>query len=229
MRSIEVLTSTNLLFRQRSWVFADDNRDAIEQAWNKRVHANPCLWNGEVLIAHDVVISNGVLSAGLSKTDYASFLVWRDWGWPDTSVFNLFGMGVVRSRDGALVFGEMASHTANAGIIYPPGGSLEPKDVRPDGRVDLDGSIRDEVREEIGLDVNPDEAGVMFAAIEGQRIAVVKEIASKLSFRQLEAIFADHAAALDMPELSRLVAVRSPMDISDAMPAWAKEVAKTLV
>lgn len=229
MQSIEALNAVDLRHVNRAWAFADSNRGAIDQAWQKRLQVNPHLWNGQVLIAHDVIVAGGALSARLSTTDYASFLVWRDWGWPDQSVFNVFGMGVIRTVDGVLVYGEMAHQTANAGMIYPPGGSLEPRDVKPDGRIDLDGSIRDEICEEIGLDLAQVSSGSMFAVVEGQRLAVVKAINLDQSFGELEALFAAHVAGHDQPELTRLVAVRSISDITAAMPDWAQNVARALL
>src|SRR5713226_8995453 len=81
---------------------------------------------------------------------FASFLAWRDWGFPDGGVFNGFGMGALRCSDGAFVLGEMGEHTANAGRIYFPSGTPDLDDIR-DGAVDISGSIAREVLEETGL------------------------------------------------------------------------------
>ena len=56
--------------------------------------------------------------ASYFETDFASFLAWRDWGFPDAGVFNGFGVGALRAADGAFVLGEMAHHTSNAGRNY---------------------------------------------------------------------------------------------------------------
>ena len=88
------------------------------------------------------------------EADFASFLAWRDWGFPDKGVFNGFGMGALRGSDGAFVLGEMAANTANAGRIYFPSGMSDPCDVR-DGAFDIAGSIMREVEEETGLDPSP--------------------------------------------------------------------------
>ena len=68
----------------------------------------------------------GSSSASYFETDFAAFLAWRDWGFPDESVFNGFGMGALRCTDGAYVLGEMGAHTANAGRIYFPSGTPDP-------------------------------------------------------------------------------------------------------
>ena len=84
--------------------------------------------------------------------DGPSFLTWRDQGFPDHTVFNGFGMGALRSNDGAFVLGEMAAHTANGGRVYFPSGTPDLDDLR-DGMVDISGSIAREVEEEAGFEV----------------------------------------------------------------------------
>src|SRR5216110_854627 len=71
--------------------------------------------------------------------DFADVLAWRDWGFPDRSVFNGFGMGALRCSDDAFVLGEMGHHTANAGRIYFPSGTPDPDDIR-NGAIDIAGS-----------------------------------------------------------------------------------------
>ena len=41
----------------------------------------------------------------------------------DYGIYNLFGSALIVSGDGALIFGVMGADTANAGRVYPPGGS----------------------------------------------------------------------------------------------------------
>ena len=88
--------------------------------------------------------------ASYFETDFASFLAWRDWGFPDKDVFNGFGMGALRANDGAFVLGVMGEHTANAGRIYFPSGTPDLDDISG-GAVDIDGSVTRELEEETGL------------------------------------------------------------------------------
>ena len=137
-------------FVQRPWPWAQDNRAAIDAHWQKLIAAKPSLFNGRVLIASERRFDGGVYRAVYLPTDYASFLAWRDWGFPDPSVFNGFGMGALFCADGAFVLGEMGQHTSNAGRIYFPSGTPDLNDIR-DGTVDISGSVTRELEEETGL------------------------------------------------------------------------------
>ena len=122
----------------------------------------------------EALLRDGALKARFVTTDYASFVAWRDWGWPDQTVRNCFGSAVILSRDGALIFGRMGAHTLNAGQSYPPGGSLEPADIGADGRVDVIGSLRRELREETGLEPEEARAGDCLAIFDGPRLSIAQ-------------------------------------------------------
>ena len=110
----------------------------------------PTLWNGRVLLGRKPVFDRARFCASYFETDFASFLAWRDWGFPDKDVFNGFGMGALRCADGAFVMGEMAGHTANGGRVYFPSGTPDLDDI-DGGAVDIEGSVAREVAEETGL------------------------------------------------------------------------------
>ena len=109
----------------------------------------PHLWNGRVLLGRDPVFAGDRLSASYFETDFASFLAWRDWGFPDKEVFNGFGMGALLASDGAFVCGVMGEQTANAGRIYFPSGTPDLDDIRGE-TVDIAGSVMRELEEETG-------------------------------------------------------------------------------
>ena len=95
---------------------------------------------GRVLLLNQHIIADATLRGTCFETDYASFLAWRDWHFPDHTVKNFFAAGVVRSSDDAYLLGEMATHTAAAGSIYFPCGTPEPDDLVA-GKADLLGSV----------------------------------------------------------------------------------------
>ena len=92
-----------------------------------------------------------ILRMSLFKTRFSRFLVWRDLGWPDKSIYNCFSMPAVRARDGAYLLGEMGPSHSFAGQLYFPCGTPDPSDIVADGCVDLDGSLVRELAEETGL------------------------------------------------------------------------------
>jgi 8-oxo-dGTP pyrophosphatase MutT (NUDIX family) len=157
-----------------TWAFADSERTRIDEHWRKLADENPKIWNGDVLICTDAALKDGGLQGSFLKTDYASFVAWRDWGWPDKTVCNLFGSAAVVSADKAVLYGRMAGHTLNAGKVYPPGGSLEMKDVMPDGGVDVMGSITRELEEETGLKASDAERGELLAIFDEHRLSVAQ-------------------------------------------------------
>src|SRR5437764_2282927 len=137
----------DLQFAPRPWRFAVERRGEIDAYFAKLQRDKPHMWNGRVLILHEFVITGATLRGAYLETDFASFIAWRDWGWPDPAMRNCFGQGALRAADGAFLLGVMADHTANAGRIYFPSGTPDPDDI-VGASVDLDGSLRRELVEE---------------------------------------------------------------------------------
>src|SRR3569832_834626 len=148
--TIHRVTTLDLGVRPVVWPFAEERRAEIEAHFAEQQRERPKIWNGRVLLGRDAVFTGGHLAATYFEADFASFLAWRDWGFPDSDVFNGFGMGALRASDGAFVMGEMAHHTANSGRIYFPSGTPDLDDVR-DGTLDIPGSVVREIEEETGL------------------------------------------------------------------------------
>jgi 8-oxo-dGTP pyrophosphatase MutT (NUDIX family) len=136
--------------RGATWPFAQERRAEIDAHFAARQREKPKLWNGRVLIGRNPLFAGERLSASYFEVDFASFLAWRDWGFPDSEIFNGFGMGALRSADGAFVMGEMSQHTANAGRVYFPSGTPDLDDIS-NGALDIAGSVAREVEEETGL------------------------------------------------------------------------------
>ena len=162
------------------------NRPDIARHWqaDRRRAANIC-GMARCCCARPPNVSDGVLSASLVKTDYASFIAWRDWGRPDATVLNCFGVPAVFSSDGALLFGVMNDWTLNAGKAYPPSGTLEPKDVRGDGsgrRAGLD-AHRAAARKPDSILLQA-RAGEMVAIFEGPRLAIARRYRLCLELRR---------------------------------------------
>jgi len=217
------LTRTELRLAPRPWPFAQQRRAEIDAHFAHLSSANPHAFNGRVLLLHEFAIGDGVLHGAYFETDFASFIAWRDWGWPDQSVRNCFGQAALRGADGAYLLGVMAAHTLNAGRIYFPSGTPDPSDVTGD-RVDLAGSVLRELTEETGLaatDVAV-EAG-WHAVLAGPRLAMLKPVRSPLPAPELRARILAHLAADVHPELADVRIVRGPADLDDMMPEFIRD------
>jgi 8-oxo-dGTP pyrophosphatase MutT (NUDIX family) len=207
-----------LRFAPRAWPFADERRAAIDAHFAALRRAKPALWNGRVLVLHHHELAGARLSGAYLETDFASFIAWRDWGWPDRSVHNCFGLAALRAADGAFLLGVMAEHTANAGRIYFPGGTPDPNDVF-DGAVDLDASVLRELAEETGIGRHEisAEAG-WHATLSGPRIGLLKIVRSPLPAETLRDRVRAYLRRQAEPELSDLRIVRGPQDLHPQMP-----------
>ncbi|MBV8110116.1 MAG: hypothetical protein JO012_10175, partial [Hyphomicrobiales bacterium] len=95
MMGIDILPVQHLDFHvfPLSWPFAADRRTEIEDYFTHLRHEKPQLWNGRVLLLRDFEISGATLQGTMFETDYANFIAWRDWGFPDRDVRACFAMG----------------------------------------------------------------------------------------------------------------------------------------
>jgi 8-oxo-dGTP pyrophosphatase MutT (NUDIX family) len=206
--------------RPFAWPFAADRRGEIEAHFAAQQAEKPALWNGRVLLGRNASFVDGCFRAECFETGFADFLAWRDWDFPDPGVFNVFGMGALRSRDGAFVLGKMGAHTANAGRLYFPAGTPEPGDLR-DGALDLAGSVARELFEETGIGPADYRAAPQWdCLVAGPKIAVIQLLEVDLSGEALRRLIETNLARQASPELSGVHLVRSTADFSAAMPIF---------
>jgi len=210
----------DLQFVPRPWQFAIQRRSEIDAYFATLQRDKPHMWNGQVLILYEAAIEGTTLRGAYLETDFASFIAWRDWGWPDPTMRNCFGQGALRAADGAFVLGVMSSHTANAGMIYFPSGTPDRNDVVGTS-VDLAGSVLRELEEETGLtaaDVTAEPN--WYAALAGPRLAMLKVLHANLPAVELRARILAHMAAETRPELADVRIARGPADIDPMMPGF---------
>ena len=217
---IHRVTTLELPARPWSWRFAEERRADIDAHFAARQREKPGIWNGRVLLGRNPAFSGECLRADYFETDFASFLAWRDWGFPDKGVFNGFGMGALRSRDGAFIMGEMAQHTSNAGRIYFPSGTPDLDDITG-GAVDIDGSVTREVEEETGLTSADYRAGAYWDCVcTGAAIAMIRILQVDMPGEALRRRIEANLVRQSQPELAAIHLVRGASDLSDAMPRF---------
>ncbi|MCK1335578.1 8-oxo-dGTP pyrophosphatase MutT (NUDIX family) [Bradyrhizobium sp. LM6.10] len=217
---IHRVTTLDLAVRPIVWPFAEVRRAEIAAHFAEKQRERPKIWNGRVLLGRDPVFTDGHFTATYFETDFASFLAWRDWGIPDKAVFNGFGMGALRTSDGAFVMGEMAQHTANGGRIYFPSGTPDLDDVRGD-TLDISGSVVRELEEETGLTAADYRAEPDWhCVVSGPTIAMMQiinlDMPGDVARARIEANLAREAE----PELSAIHLVHGMSDLTPSMPRF---------
>ena len=216
---IHRVSTLDLAFEPRPWPFAEQRRAEISAHFAIKQREKP-IWNGRILLGRNPVFAGERFSASYFEADFASFLAWRDWGFPDTSVFNGFGMGALRGADGAFILGEMGQHTSNAGRIYFPSGTPDLDDIRGDA-VDMSGSVAREVLEETGLASADYRAGAHWdCVVSGAAIAMIRILDVDATGEALRARIEANLARQTQPELCAVHLVRARRDLTAAMPRF---------
>lgn len=207
--TIVPLSRVDALVEPHDWAFARENAALIAAHWTKISAGKPAMFNGRVMLQHRAAIRDGVFEAGYFETDYAAFMTWRDVGHPGPVIRNGFAMAALRASDGAFLCGRMGDHTANAGKVYFAAGTPDREDARPDGTLDLAGSVTRELGEETGLRVEELHVGEGWTAlIEQGRIAFMREVRIDLPADEARALMLERMKHLEEEELSDIVIVR---------------------
>lgn len=218
--TIHRATTLDLAVRPLVWPFAEERRADIAAHFAEKQRERPKLWNGRVLLGRDAAFTDDRLTATYFETDFASFLAWRDWGFPDVTVFNGFGMGALRTSDGAFVMGEMAQHTSNAGRIYFPSGTPDLDDVKG-GVLDIPGSVVRELAEETGLTAADYTVEADWhCVVSGRAIAMIKVLNLNMPGDEARTRIEANLAREDEPELSAIHLVRGISDLTPTMPRF---------
>lgn len=199
------------------WPLAMRDRTAIDAAWSEALAANPRYFNGTVFVLRYAQHTDEMFEAEVGAAEFKTFLYWRDDPRRDPAVRDVFGTAVVVGADGAVMLGVQGAGQLNTGLAYPPGGLIDPRDLRPDGTIDIAASIARELLEETGLGPAAASGGLVSApgflvtvADHFVSIAIVyrsPERARQIADRVTAFIKADRD-----PELERVVFVASLRD-----------------
>jgi hypothetical protein len=207
------------------WLYAEAAAARMDAHWAAQQAQNPAIYDGPVLLACRAEMTGDegarVLAIDAFQTSFSRFLAWRDFGWPDKSVFNHFAMPAVRSSDGAWLVGEMGSDHSSAGRRYFPCGTPDLSDVTAEGAVDLLGSLRRELHEETGLAAAEGrEAADWTVVFENQRIACIKRIDWPAPAGALQARVRGFLAAEAAPELADVHMLAPGVNDDPRLPAF---------
>jgi 8-oxo-dGTP pyrophosphatase MutT (NUDIX family) len=208
---------TRLTLTDEPWPFARQHAREIDAHWDERRRTHPNYFNGAIhlmLSATKAVAPGGVLSARFVKTDFKSFLYWRETGYPPAGTADAFGSGIVVTSDGAVLLGRQSSGNINSGLAYPPGGFIDARDIDGSGRIDIDASIARELMEETGIDPAALTPRPGYLAVEiGPLVSIARVFQIDLTGEAVQARVAAHLAADPNPELAGVVLVWQGSDL----------------
>lgn len=184
------------------------HRAAVEQNWQREITANPHLFDGPMVLQHRLSIDGGVIVGEAHEIPFSMFMWWRRQADP-RGAFHVFGFAVPVSSDGAIVAVKMGDHTANPGQVYCAAGSLDRSDI-VDGKLDLAGNMRREVREETGLDLHEAVADSrLFGVYSGARLLIYRFYRFGATADELIARIRNHMRDAEDEEIADAVAIRS--------------------
>lgn len=204
------------------WGYAERHRETIAAHWRRARAERPKLFDGavHVLLAH--ALQEGTLAGTFARTDFKSFLYWREHG-AEGPTRDGFGSSLIRSSDGCVLLGRQSEGHLNAGAAYPPSGLIEPTDT-VGASIDIDASIARELEEETGLaPADLERRPGYVVTFSGPLVSIAIEWRSALPAVELRARILAHLARQSAPELSDVVIVRSLDEIDDrAILPYAK-------
>jgi len=228
--SVHTVSALNIGVSVRPWAFETAHEADILSHFEEARKRIALLWNGRTLKLTGYSFDDGVFNGTCTECSFAAYLAWRDWGAPDTSAFNLFGSAILRSSDGALLFGVMSDRTATGGLIYPPGGNLDPTDLLADGKVDVVGAIYREMEEETGLTRHEVTPGDLLVTFDGPRISIGQVLDVDRPAEELRDAIMRFSAASREQELSDVRIVRTQADLNDpAIVSYARALGHHLL
>jgi 8-oxo-dGTP pyrophosphatase MutT (NUDIX family) len=201
-----------------SWDLEARHADRIDAHWRRRQTESPSMFNGGIYLMRQMAFRDEpggpALEASLVRTDFKSYLYWREQGFPAAGVRDSFGSALIRSAEGNVVLGRQRPGNVNNGAAYLPGGFIDASDVRASGEIDITGSVLRELGEETGL--APSDVAVApgyIATFDGALVSIARELRSPLPAEALRARILAHIAGDPASELVDAVIVHAGTDL----------------
>jgi 8-oxo-dGTP pyrophosphatase MutT (NUDIX family) len=213
------------------WAFSAAHAQAIDAHWEQRLRDTPTFFNGVVHLLTDFDFEGSKVFRGrFLRTDFKSFLYWREAGLADPQVRDAFGSALITSADGKVLLGRQRAGNLNAGLTYPPGGFIDVRDLSGDGTINIVQSVAREITEETGLDGAELRRSDGFTlTLSGTQISIAVAWRSNLDAGALARAVRRHIEADPAGELADVVMVSPGDDLSGlAMPDFARELMKAL-
>ncbi|MBN9248543.1 MAG: NUDIX hydrolase [Hyphomicrobium sp.] len=213
---VKYVSNCSLKLSGVPWPFALTHAADIDAHWQAATKANSSYFNGIVHLIDSVRLSDDVLEATLTRTDFKSYLYWRLGGYPEAGVLDGFGSAVIRSSDGDILLAQQMPGNVNYGFACLPSGFIDARDVQPDGTIDIARSIAREIAEELGVVANHVEReGRFIVARSGTQLCFAILFDASLTTAEIKRLVDEHNATSDDPELEAIIPVARLADIAD--------------
>lgn len=195
--------------------------EAIDAHWAREEVERPWLFNGTVMLHRGLELEDGLLDGFSHQVSYATLLHFLHI-YPDADAWHLFGSAVILSSDNAMLLVKMGPQTANAGKVYAPAGALDRSDIR-DGMIDVEGGIRREALEEVGLDPLTMRAEQQLLGWRWRgMVAVFRRFFADEPADQLLSQMRAHIKHAPEQEVEDVLAVRSTDEAGSTTPAYMR-------
>lgn len=128
-------------------------QESINSFWDSLTKEKPYFTRGEIFSIKSISWSEVELNINLQKTDYAHFMFSQHLS-PDNKYKcrSLVANGVILTKDGYFVIGEMNTFTSAPGRLQFVAGGIDSSDLQGN-LVNMFGSLSRESQEEIGIDL----------------------------------------------------------------------------
>jgi hypothetical protein len=228
---VRPLAACSLKVRSDFWPFAEMNAAAIDAHWAQASQTNPGYFNGVVHLVEDMRFDGDRLDASLVKTDFKSYLLWRNQGFPEAGVLDGFGSALIRSSDGHMMLGRQRQGNINAGLAYPPSGFIDERDVQSDGSIDIAGSVAREVSEETGVDAAAlVRDGGFYLTRSGAQLSIAVPFQVSMAAAEFVRVAERHIALSSDSELDAIIPVAGLSDIKGlSLPRYARVLLEALL
>ncbi len=224
------LSSCVLKVGNRAWAFAQENEAAIAARWAQKQQSNPRYFNGVVHLVDNARVDDGALDASLLRTDFKSYLHWREQGFPETGVRDGFGSALIRTSEGHVMLGRQRPGNVNSGLAYSPAGFIDAQDVDADGFIHIAQAALREATEETGIDSDAfikDEG--FYLVRSGPQLAIAVPFRAAMSTAEFMRRAEKHIAASSDSELDAVIPVAALRDVENlAMPRYMQALLEAI-
>ena len=199
-----------------------ENSELALTAWEDEIARKPSMFNGMVLLERELNYENDRLIGTSHIVPYSTFLHWVQN--EDGEGDHIFALGLIISKEGWPILGQMAGHTFNAGKCYAPSGSLDTDDIH-DGKVDLLANIKRELGEETDIDLSNAEIQSGFQIFRhGRKTIAVTRCLFDMTAEELCQKINDYIANDSDAELSKVFVIKDQHQYPENLTGYMNAV-----